>query len=254
VSENTLLSAKDVWKSCDSRWILQEIDLTVKRNEMVHLRGTNGAGKTTLLRILAGELQPSRGEVMIDGTALGSGPHEGRHRLAFIPEILLPSPFLTVEEYLLFRASLRGMNPSTARERVETTIDDWECSAFSTRPMETLSHGERRRVVLAGALLSQPDILLLDEPTVGLDTRQCKRFVERLESLVEGRAVLVATHVESQGLPSCHRVISLRDGRVVNFASGDEPIVAAPNEDDRVVSTTGENDRVVAAPDEEGSK
>jgi len=210
MSERTipLLAARGLWKARGSRWAVQDVSFELHRGRVVHLRGANGAGKSTLLRMLTGELPPSDGTVEVDGIPMGSGPDEGRHRLALVPEVLLPSPWLTVHEYLAFRADLRG------GETPDRTLDDWELTPFAQRPMDTLSQGERRRIVVAAAMAARPDVLLLDEPTVGMDTHHCERLVERLRVFAADRAVLVSSHIERHGLPAFDDTLTLVEGRL----------------------------------------
>ncbi len=204
------LAACNISKARGSRWVVDQVSFTLQKSKVIHLRGANGAGKTTLLRILAGEMAPSIGHVEIEGTQLGLAPNEGRHRLALVPEVLLPSPWLSVAEYLEFRADLRNLSS----ELVEQVIEEWEFSPFSQRPMATLSHGERRRVVVAAAMMAKPDILILDEPTVGMDSRQRDLLAKRLKEYSEGRVILVASHIERQGLPDFDETLTLVDGRL----------------------------------------
>lgn len=204
------LEARGISKIRGERWVLSDVSLAVPPRGLTHLRGANGAGKTTLLRILAGELAPSRGEVLVEGRPLGPGPGEGRHRLVFVPEALAPSPWLTGDEYLAFRLALRG----TSDEELARTIEDFDLGSFVRRPMATLSGGERRRVVLAAALTSPAAVVLLDEPTANVDARHCDLLAERLRREAGTRAVLVATHLDRTGIPEPDATLTLVDGRL----------------------------------------
>lgn len=205
-----LLRACNIWKARGARWVVSEVSFSLDKGSVVHLQGANGAGKTTLLRILAGEMPPSKGHVEIAGVNLGLLPREGRHRISLVPENLLPSPWLSVMEYMQFRAELRELDEIN----IEDLIEKWEFNDFALRPMATLSNGERRRVIIAAAMMAKPDILILDEPTVGMDARQRDLLAKRLDEYKEGRVVLVASHIERQGLPEFSKTLTIVEGRL----------------------------------------
>ena len=205
-----LLRACNLWKARGSRWVVNEVSFSLERSSIVHLQGANGAGKTTLLRMIAGEMPPSKGHVEIDGVNLGLLPNEGRQRMSLVPENLLPSAWLSVSEYLQFRADIRSLDSA----HIDELIEEWEFTEFAQRPMATLSNGERRRVIIAAAMMAKPDILILDEPTVGMDARQRELLAQRLERYKEDRLVLVASHIERQGLPEFTQTLTIVEGRL----------------------------------------
>ena len=195
-------------------WVLEDLALEVRRGELVHLKGDTGSGKSTLLKLLAGRTRPVRGTIEVCGAPLGTGPRAGRHRLVLVPDVLRPSGWLGPREYLHLRARWRGQEPLPTTEELDQTLEAWGLTSLAERPISTLSHGECRRVVLASAFLSRPDVLLLDEPLNGLDRRHRELAAEQLLDAAAEVAVLVTTHVERSDLPGARRTLLLEGGRL----------------------------------------
>ena len=207
---STLLRARDIALARGNRWILEKIDLEIDFGQKIHLRGANGAGKTSLLRILAGEIPPSKGLVELEGKRFDDPGPSHRKEISMLPETLLPSPWLSVEEYLDFRISLRSLESFVSKMEV---LEEWDLLPLSKQPLSTLSLGERRRVVLAAALIPKAKLLLLDEPTIGMDSSQKELLSQRLENYAkQDRSIVVASHVEQKELPSFDRVFELSSG------------------------------------------
>ncbi len=195
-------------------FVFRDLDLDLREGELVHLRGDNGSGKTSLLRLLSGELLPTMGRILVLGLPLGPGPDEGRQHLAYVPDSLRPSPWLSPTEYLRLRASWRGASGPELDSRVAATLADWDLERLRDRPIATFSFGEMRRTVLAAALSTRPRILLLDEPLNGLDRRHRSLAMERLAEASRGSAVLATTHLERGTLEGATRSLLLEDGRL----------------------------------------
>jgi ABC-type multidrug transport system ATPase subunit len=210
------LCAEEIFHTHDqgTGWILEGVSLEIHSGELVHLMGDNGSGKSTLLELLAGQRQPVRGSIEIYGEALGVGPEEGRQHLLFLPDALVPSPWLGVSEYLELRARWRGLSREEIPDRLEAALKLWGLLPLRKRPVEALSFGQKRRVVLATASLLAPRILLLDEPTNGLDRSHREIASRFLEEIRQTSAVLVTTHVERQDLPGSTRRLLLEDGKI----------------------------------------
>ncbi len=182
--------------------------------EVVGLVGANGAGKTTLLRMLAGCLPPDGGRVRLDGFDLAEHPVEVRRRLGYLPENQPVYPEMRVREYLKFRARLKGLHGATRRKRIREMLHLCGLRGLERAPMGRLSRGQVRRALLADALLGHPPLLLLDEPTAGLDEEQRGRTLELIGRQAGRRTVLMATHSEREAAGCCGRLVRLQDGRV----------------------------------------
>lgn len=191
------------------------VSLTISAGEAVLLVGRNGAGKTTLLRIATGFLDPDAGTVTIDGVAMATARAHAQRRLGYLPE-QAPAPHeLLVRDHLRLRANQKGIRDVAAA--VEASLAAAAITAEANRPIGTLSKGFRQRVGLADALLGDPPLLVLDEPTSGMDPIQTKQLCERLVAAARERdcAVLVSSHAVAELEPLAARVVVLRAGQVV---------------------------------------
>ena len=196
---------------------LKEIDLTIPSG-MFGLLGPNGAGKTTLIRILAGILRPSAGSARVGAYDLET--NEGRlavkRVLGYLPQELGIYPDLTAAEFLDYIGILKGMRNATARRaRVRELLETVGLAEVATRPLKAFSGGMKRRIGIAQALLNDPQLLIVDEPTAGLDPEERIRFRNLLVSLAGDRSVLLSTHIVEDIAQTCPRLAVLSAGRVM---------------------------------------
>jgi len=198
---------------------LDGVSFEIGRGEIVGLLGPNGAGKTTLMRILTGFLAPTRGAVAIAGRAMADDPRAARRAIGYLPEAVPLPPEMRVSEYLVFRAALKGLARGARAGAIDEVIGRVELGDRRRQIIGTLSRGTRQRVGLADALLGGPPILILDEPTVGLDPNQIRETRALIRDLGRERTVLLSTHVLSEVEALATRVIILHRGRVVSALS-----------------------------------
>ena len=198
------------------------IDLCLGASEIVGLLGTNGAGKSTTLALLAGALAPTAGRIEVLGRDLHRAPREARRAIGLLPERPPLHPDLTVDENLAFAARLAGVARRQVRFAVTRAKERSDLGRLGNRLARRLSRGEAQRAGIAQALVHDPQVLLLDEPTAGLDPIQAETLRQLIRSLRPGRAVLLATHLlpDVEGL--CDRVILLHEGRQTAVSSGDD--------------------------------
>jgi ABC-2 type transport system ATP-binding protein len=194
---------------------LDGVSFEVGRGEVVGLLGPNGAGKTTLMRILACFLAPTRGKAELDGHSIAGDTRAVRRSLGYLPEAVPLPPEMRVGEYLSFRAALKGVARARRRAAVDDAIGVAGLGDRRSQIVATLSRGYRQRVGLADALLARPPILILDEPTVGLDPNQIRDTRELVRQLGREHAVLLSTHVLSEVEAIASRVVILHRGRLV---------------------------------------
>jgi ABC-2 type transport system ATP-binding protein len=210
-----MLAIREIEKSYGSWKALAGVSLTVAAGEAVLLVGRNGAGKTTLLRIATGFLDPDAGDVTIDGIAMATHRARAQAKLGYLPE-QAPAPHeLTVMEHLRLRARQKGLPKATIVDAVAKAIDAADIADVAKRPIGVLSKGYRQRVGLADALLGDPPLLVLDEPTSGMDPVQTKALCEHLVAAAKARAVLVSSHAVADLEPLAQRVVVIHKGRVV---------------------------------------
>jgi ABC-2 type transport system ATP-binding protein len=187
----------------------------VKEWEIVGFLGPNGAGKTTTMRVLTGFLPPTSGTARIAGHDVLTQSREARAALGYLPESAAIYPEMRVTEYLAYRARLEGVTGPAVKSRVAEAVDRCLLGEVAHRKIDNLSKGYRQRTALAGALVQQPPVLNLDEPTVGLDPMQIVKIREMIRSLGKERAVLLSTHILPEVDAVCDRVLIIDRGRIV---------------------------------------
>jgi ABC-2 type transport system ATP-binding protein len=202
-------------KQYGSRPAIQDISFQAARGEILGFLGPNGAGKTTTMRILAGCLAPSAGTARITGYDIFEQSLAARQSLGYLPEQVPLYPEMRVEEYLTFSASLRGLFLGAASPRLNEVLDQCGLEAVRRTLIGSLSRGYRQRVGLAQALLPNPPVLILDEPTVGLDPRQIIEVRQLIRALAGDHTVLLSTHILPEVSTLCSRVVIIDHGRVV---------------------------------------
>lgn len=194
---------------------LDGISLKVKRGEVMGFLGPNGAGKTTAMRILAGLLSPSSGSVRIADMDVIDNPIQTRARIGFLPETPPIYTEMTVREYLAYLATLRGVPNSRLADALERTMTRCGLTQVADRLLRNLSKGYRQRAGIAQAIVHSPDVVILDEPTVGLDPIQIREIRNLIKELGGEHSVLLSTHILPEVQMTCNRVAVINKGRIV---------------------------------------
>ncbi len=194
---------------------VSDISFTVKRGEIVGLLGPNGAGKSTTMRILACYLPASSGTVHVAGLDVFQQSDEVRRRIGYMPENNPLHYDMRVRDYLKFRARLKGLGRKPSRERVDVVMEQCGLTEVSRRIIGQLSKGYRQRVGLADALVHEPELIILDEPTLGLDPNQIRLVRQLIKGLGGTHTVLVSTHILPEAEMTCHRVVIMFDGKIL---------------------------------------
>ena len=191
------------------------ISFTVDEGEIVGMLGPNGAGKTTTLRMITGFLPPTDGHLTVGGKDLFSDPVAARREVGYLPENVALYPEMRVSEYLRYRAMLEGLPRAKAKPRIAETVRSCFLEEVETQIIGTLSKGYRQRVGLAAAILHHPSVLVLDEPTVGLDPKQIIAIRELIRELGHRQTLLLSSHILPEVELLCDRVIIIDRGRIV---------------------------------------
>ncbi len=194
---------------------LKGISFSVGEGEVLGFLGPNGAGKSTTLRILAGFMPGDSGRVNVNGFDVGSESLAVRNSIGYLPEGVPLYPDMRVREYLKFRSRLKGIPRSQRKSRIEKSLEETRTGDVSGRMIGTLSRGYRQRVGLADALLGEPPVLILDEPTVGLDPEQVIQFRSMLREIGRNRTVILSTHILSEVELVCSSVVIISSGEIV---------------------------------------
>jgi len=192
-----------------------EVGFRIQPGEIVGLLGHNGAGKTTLMKMITGYLEPTEGVIRVDGKPVSEDPARARSLIGYLPENCPLYPEMTVMEYLDFQAGLHGVPEAERPTALARAIRLTELAPKALVPIHTLSRGYRQRVGVAQAILHRPRILILDEPTNGLDPTQILHMRELIRELAKEATVIVSTHILQEVQAMCERVIILRAGRKV---------------------------------------
>lgn len=194
---------------------LHSISFRVEPGEIVGFLGPNGAGKSTTLRILSGYMPATRGSASIAGIDVFRNSLAARERMGYLPENVPLYPELRVREYLRFRGRLKGVSRSKLKARMEEVISQCGLSEMAGKTIGALSRGYRQRVGLADALIAQPPVLILDEPTTGLDPNQRSEIKKLVQSLSPNQTILFSSHILPEVESICRRVLMIHRGRIV---------------------------------------
>lgn len=217
------LEFNDLTKEFGDFTAVNHINLTMT-NGVYGLLGVNGAGKTTLMRILCTLLKPTSGTICCNGKDIFNMDSEYRKLLGYLPQDFGFYPEFTVEDYLLYIAALKGIRPVVAKKRVKELISKVGLSKAAHKKMKKLSGGMKRRAGIAQAMLNNPKILILDEPTAGLDPNERIRFRNLISELSEDRLVLLSTHIVSDIEYIANEIWLMKDGEILHKGSIEELI------------------------------
>jgi ABC-2 type transport system ATP-binding protein len=215
MSDNPMIEVSNLTKRYAGRTAVADISFSVARGEIVGLLGPNGAGKSTTMRILSSFMPATSGTVRVAGFDVFFDSVEVRRRIGFMPENNPLYPEMRVREYLKFRARLKGLGWKKSRERVATVMEQCGLTDVSRRIIGQLSKGYKQRVGLADALVHEPDLIILDEPTIGLDPNQIRSVRQLIKSLAEKHTVLISTHILTEVEMMCGRVFIMVGGKIL---------------------------------------
>jgi len=217
-----VIEVENLSKRYGDRAAVRNVSFRVDRGEIVGFLGPNGAGKSTTLRILTGFLAPSEGSVKIDGVDARSEPVEARRRIGYMPEATPVYPEMRVHEYLRYRAELKGVGRKAIKGRIDAALEMAKVADMRTRIIGQLSKGYRQRLGLADALIADPPLLVLDEPTAGLDPNQIREVRALVRSFAGTKTVLLSTHILPEVEATCTRVLIIHQGKLVGEGRPDE--------------------------------
>ena len=210
-----LINANNLKKSFDQFIAVDEINLHVDRGEVVGFLGPNGAGKSTTMKMLTGFLEPDDGEIFINGIDLKSNPLKAKEYIGYLPEGAPSYSDMIVSDFLSFIGKMRGLSDKSLSNRLEEMADQINLKEMWDRPVETLSKGFKRRVGIAQALIHDPDILILDEPTDGLDPNQKHEMRNLIKKISKNKAIVISTHILEEVEAVCSRAIIIANGKLL---------------------------------------
>jgi len=198
------------------------VSFNVQKGEVLGFLGPNGAGKTTTMRVITGFLPPTEGKVRVAGYDVADEPLEAKRHTGYLPETPPIYPDMTVDEYLTFVARIKGVARREVRTRLDGIVERCAVGDVRHRQIGKLSKGYRQRVGLAQALIHNPDVLVLDEPTAGLDPKQIIETRELIKGLAGQHTVILSTHILPEVSKTCQRVVVINSGQIVAVGTPDE--------------------------------
>lgn len=209
-----MIEVEDLSRQYGDFAAVSDVSFTVQSGEVVGLLGHNGAGKSTIMKMLTGALEPTSGRVTIDGQDMRYNRLSLQKRIGYLPENCPIYPDMTVMDYLDYRAVLQGVAENERAASIRRVVEATALHEKALDPVATLSRGYRQRVGVAQAILNNPDIIILDEPTNGLDPSQIHQMRDLIRTLAADAAVLVSTHILQEVHATCDRVLMLRESRL----------------------------------------
>jgi len=222
---------------------VDDVSFRVEKGEVLGFLGPNGAGKSTTMKIIAGFLPPSAGAARVAGFDVRTQPLEVKKRLGYLPEGAPLWPDMTPQTFLEFIARVRGFHGDEAAARIAAVIEKTQLARVRHQPIETLSKGFKRRVGLAQALLHDPEVLILDEPTDGLDPNQKHEVRELIRGMAGDKAIIISTHILEEVEAVCSRAIIIARGRIVADETPDR-LAARSRRHNGVMVATDAPDRI----------
>ncbi len=210
-----MIRIENITKYYGKRLAVDDISVNIEKGEIVGFLGPNGAGKSTTMRIIAGFLMPTRGDVWIDDYNMATHSLEGRRLIGYLPEVVPLYLDMTTRAYLEFAARIRGMDKINTRRRLDEVVGLCALEEYVDVLLSKLSKGFRQRVGLAQAIIHDPEVLILDEPTIGIDPIQLSQTRQLIKNLGENRTILLSTHILPEVSITCERVIIIHEGRIV---------------------------------------
>ena len=211
-----MIEVKGLFRRYGDVVAVSDVSFSVQRGEVVGFLGPNGAGKTTTMRMITGFLPPSQGQVAVAGHDLEAAPLDARRAVGYLPETPPLYPEMRVSDYVRYVAALKDVPRSARSEKVEKALAACALADVSRKVIGRLSKGYRQRVGLAQAIVHEPEVLVLDEPTVGLDPQQINEIRRLISDLAEeeGRTVILSTHILPELENICKRVLLISGGRI----------------------------------------
>jgi ABC-2 type transport system ATP-binding protein len=210
-----MIEAQNLTKHFGTKTAVDNLSFSVQKGEVLGFLGPNGAGKSTTMRMVTGFLPPTSGDALICGISITDNPTEAKQRIGYLPESAPLYHDMTVIGFLRFCAEIRGLSGTAKKEAVERAIETCFLQSVVHQSIDTLSKGYRHRTCLAQALLHDPEVLILDEPTDGLDPNQKYQVRELIRSLGQTKTILFSTHILEEVEAACTRAVIVDRGKIV---------------------------------------
>jgi len=213
--EFLMIEVQNLTKSYGGILAIQSLNFEIKKGEVVGFLGPNGAGKSTTMKIITGFMAPTSGKAVIGGFDVFESPIEVKKRIGYLPETPPIYGDMKVREYLRYVAELKGVRKDIIEKSIANSIEKTQLGSVEKRLIQNLSKGFRQRVGIAQALVSNPEVLILDEPTVGLDPKQVAEIRDLIKELRGHHTIILSTHILPEVQATCERIIIINKGKIV---------------------------------------
>ena len=210
-----MIEVKNVTKKYGTTIAVDNISFTVNDGEVVGFLGPNGAGKSTTMNMITGFIEPTKGQIVINGVDISKRPRKAKKEIGYMPENVPLYYELTAKEFLSYMAELKLVKRNERKQKVEEVLKEMGLEDVKNKLIRNLSRGYKQRVSLGGALIGDPDVIILDEPTVGLDPKQITEIRNLIKKLGEKHTVILSTHILSEVSQICEKVIIINKGKII---------------------------------------
>ena len=210
-----MIEVKNITKKYGNFTAVDNINFKIEEGEIIGLLGPNGAGKSTTMNMITGYIEPTEGEIIVNGYDISKKPKKAKAQIGYMPEGVPLYSDLTVKEFVTYMAELKKVDRKTRKEKVEKIIEQTGLKDVEKKLTRNLSRGYKQRVSMAGALVGEPKILILDEPTVGLDPKQITEIRALIKELGKKHTIILSSHILSEVSQICNKVIIINKGKIV---------------------------------------
>ena len=210
-----MIEVKNVTKKYGKVVAVDKISFTINDGEIIGLLGPNGAGKSTTMNMITGYIEPTEGTIIIDGYDISKKPKKAKKEIGYMPEGVPLYTDMTIKEFVTYMAEIKKVDRKTRKEKVEKIIEETGLKDVEKKLTRNLSRGYKQRVSMAGALVGEPKILILDEPTVGLDPKQITEIRNLIKELGKTHTIILSSHILSEVSQICQKVIIINKGKII---------------------------------------
>lgn len=210
-----MIEVKNITKKYGNATAVDNISFDVKDGEVVGFLGPNGAGKSTTMNMITGFIEPTEGQIIVNGNDISKKPRQAKKQIGYMPESVPLYYELTVKEFVTYMAELKLVKRKERKAEVEKVIKETGLEEVQKKLIRNLSRGYKQRVSLAGALVGNPDVIILDEPTVGLDPKQITEIRNLIKNLGKKHTVILSTHILSEVSQICEKVVIINKGKII---------------------------------------
>ncbi len=244
-----MIEVKNITKKYGNFIAVDNISFDVKDGEIVGLLGPNGAGKSTTMNMITGFIEATEGNIIINGYDISKKPGKAKKQIGYMPEGVPSYQELTAKEFVKYMAELKMVDRKNRKEEIESVIKQTGLEEVQNKLIKNLSRGYKQRVSMAGALVGKPDVLILDEPTVGLDPKQILEIRNLIKELGKKHTIILSSHILSEVSQICERVVIINKGRIVAIDTPEKLETKTQNKNIIYVTVEDKNERMLSIKD-----